>query len=239
MNKKQIAGQKAAEWIKDGMKVGLGTGSTVYYTILELGERLKKEGLQIEAIPTSKETEKLAQSLGIPLTTFADVTRLDVVIDGADAVTPTYDLIKGGGGALLREKLVAKSSDTFIVVVDDSKQVNDFEGLPIPIEIVPFAFQTTLQRISTFSSELALRMKKPNAVGAVNAVNEPFVTDNGNYVVDAKFAHMDSIGSPAKLHEKLKSLTGVVETGLFTGMADIVVVGCDEGAKVFRKGKAD
>src|SRR5579875_808786 len=148
LNKKRAAGFKAAEWVENGMKVGLGTGSTVHYTIERLAERVK-QGLQIQAIPTSSRTEQLARSLGIPLTTFSEVSRLNVAIDGADAVTPKYDLIKGGGGALLREKLVAESADKFIVVVDDSKNVNDFDHCPIPVEIVPFAYETTIKRIAS------------------------------------------------------------------------------------------
>lgn len=223
MNKKRVAGDKAAQWVENGMNVGLGTGSTVYYTIQRLGERVK-QGLQIRAIPTSRATEQLATSLGIPLMTFADVTRLDVAIDGADSVTPRYDLIKGGGGALLREKLVAESADKFIVVVDDSKQVSNLTDCSVPVEIVPFAFETTIKRIRALGAQPILRTNG----------GQSFVTDNGNYIADVTFGDVDDA---SRLHYELKTITGVVETGLFVGMADIVVVGTDVGPNVLLCGR--
>lgn len=219
MNKKLEAGEKAIEWIRDGMTIGLGTGSTVYYTILKLGE-LVRRGLHIEAIATSKQTEQLARQLGIPLTTFAQHTRLDLAIDGADAVSPHLDLIKGGGGALLREKLVASAADKFIIVADDSKMVRNFNQRAIPIEVVPFAWEVTCQRIIKAGGMPTLRVHD----GGV------FVTDNMNFVLDTVFEVVDN---PLKLHSSLKSITGVVETGLFENMADTVIIGIDGGTELF------
>src|SRR4029079_13646046 len=170
---KKLAGEKATEAIRDGMTIGLGTGSTVYFTSMRVGE-LVRDGLRVRAIPTSKQTEKLAIENGIELCTFADVQRLDLTIDGADELTPSLDLIKGGGGALLCEKLVAASSDRLIIVADESKCVETLGAFPLPIEVVPFAWQTTARRIENLNIEPHKRKKG----------NEPFITDNGNYILD-------------------------------------------------------
>ncbi|EJY56016.1 ribose 5-phosphate isomerase [Alicyclobacillus hesperidum URH17-3-68] len=211
MNKKELAGVEAANYVKDGMKVGLGTGSTVYYTIVELGRRVAA-GLRIVGIPTSAATEALAKELHIPLTTFQACPRLDLTIDGADAVTPDFQLIKGGGGALLREKLVAAASDQLLIVVDDGKLYDSFANLSIPIEVVPFAWETTAQRIANLGGKWTLRERE----------GVPFVTDNHNYILDTVF---DSVADPGRLQDVLKAITGVVETGLFINMADAVIVG--------------
>jgi ribose 5-phosphate isomerase A len=215
---KKIAGEKAAEGIRDGMTIGLGTGSTVYFTIRRVGE-LVKDGLRVRAIPTSRQTEKLALENGIELCTFADVERLDLTIDGADEINPQLDLIKGGGGALLWEKLVAASSDRLIVVADESKCVETLGKFPLPVEIVPFAWQTTARRIEKLNIELSMRMSG----------EQPFVTDNGNYILDCCCG---SIDNPAELHNNLKVLTGVVETGLFIGMAKTAVIAGESGIRI-------
>lgn len=217
-NLKKLAGETAAESIRDGMTIGLGTGSTVYFTIMRVGE-LVREGLNIRAIPTSKQTEKLAIENGITLCTFADVDRLDLTIDGADELNPSLDLIKGGGGALLWEKLVAASSDRLIVVADESKCVETLGAFPLPVEIVPFAWQTTARRIEKLNVEPRLRMKG----------SDPFVTDNGNYILDCRCG---AINDPAMLHNSLKTLTGVVETGLFIGMAKTAVIAGESGIRI-------
>ncbi len=217
MNKKQAAGERAAQFVQDGMTIGLGTGSTAYYATMKIGE-LVAQGLSVVAIPTSRHTEQLAQQLNIPVTTFADVSELDLTIDGADAVTPELDLIKGGGGALLREKLVAAASNTLIIVADDSKLVQNFAGLSIPIEIVTFAWESTFRKIECIGGKPTLRK-----VG-----DRPFVTDNANYIVDTVFDHVE----PRVLHQNLKSIVGVVETGLFPGMASRVIVAREKGVEV-------
>jgi ribose 5-phosphate isomerase A len=218
MEAKKLAGEKAAEFIENGMKIGLGTGSTVYWTILRVGQ-LVKEGLQIEAIPTSKQTEALAKEHGIPLTDFSKVTQLDLTIDGADEIDEHFNLIKGGGGALLREKLVAAASKHFIVVADESKLVKTLGQFPLPVEVTPFAWEVTAQRIVSLNGNPVLRKKE----------NQTFITDNGNYILDC---HFKQISNPADLHNKLKLITGIVETGLFTNLTDMVVAGTENGARL-------
>jgi len=215
VNAKQLAGEKAAELVKDGMAVGLGTGSTVYYTIQRLGE-LVRDGLRIRGIPTSRRTEQQARDVGIPLITFADVAELDLTIDGADEVNPALDLIKGGGGALLREKLVAAASRCLVIVADSSKQVATLGRFPLPVEVVPFAWEVTTRRVAALGCTPTLR----------SVDGELYVSDNGNYILDCAFG---SIPDPAGLHRTLKLLPGVVETGLFVGMANTVVIGGETG----------
>jgi len=215
---KKLAGEKAAESIRDGMTIGLGTGSTVYFTIMRVGE-LVRDGLSVRAIPTSKQTERLATENGIALCTFADIERLDLTIDGADELNPSLDLIKGGGGALLWEKLVAASSGRLIVVADESKCVETLGAFPLPVEVVPFAWQTTARRIEKLNIEPRMRM----------AGDEPFVTDNGNYILDCRCGAIDN---PSELHNRIKALTGVVETGLFIGMAKTAVIAGESGIRI-------
>ena len=221
MNQKQAAGEKAAEYVRDGMNVGLGSGSTVYWTIRRLGEMVK-QGLRIRGIPTSRATESLARECGIELTDFSVVERLDLAIDGADEISPEFDLIKGGGGALMREKLVAASSERLIIVADESKLVPILGKRPVPVEVVPFGWETTARRIEDLGSTASLRMSG----------EEPFVTDNGNHILDCSGG---AIQDPAALHRRLKLLTGVVETGLFVGMADAAVVAGQDGVRVIER----
>lgn len=221
MKSKQIAGEQAAAYVKDGMKIGLGTGSTAYFTIRRIGQRVR-EGLRIEAIPTSSVTEKLAREEGIPLTDFSQIQRLDLTIDGADEIDHNLHLIKGGGGALFREKLVAAASDQLIIVADESKDVGTLGAFPLPVELTPFAWQTSAARIERLGCSLQLRMKE----------GKPFETDNGNLIVDCRFA---SISSPADLDKELNAITGVVEHGLFVGMANLVLIGRTSGEVTVRK----
>ncbi|MEO1447887.1 MAG: ribose-5-phosphate isomerase RpiA [Bacteroidota bacterium] len=215
MNAKQAAGEKAVELIQDGMKVGLGTGSTVFYTLKALGKRVR-EGLKIEAIPTSRATEQLAREEGIPLISFADITRLDLTIDGADEVNPQKQLIKGGGGALYREKLVASISDRLIIIVNTGKDKEVLGSFPLPVEIVPFGREVVTRRIERMGGNPVLRMD-----GVM-----PFATDNGNMILDC---HFERIEDPASLHHQIKGMVGVVETGLFIDMADQIIVGYENG----------
>jgi ribose 5-phosphate isomerase A len=209
LNEKQEVGEKAVEYVKDGMVVGLGTGSTVFYSIKKLGQ-LVQQGLSIKGVPTSEQTKHLAIELGIPLVSFDEIVQIDVAIDGADEVDPDLNLIKGGGGALLREKIIAAAAKTFIVVADSDKDVDTLGTFPLPIEVVPFGYEMTVKHIRELGGSHKLRQKD----GA------PFMTDNGNYIVDSSFLE---ITHPRELEKNLNLIPGVVENGLFVGMADIVI----------------
>ncbi|MCI4671572.1 MAG: ribose-5-phosphate isomerase RpiA [Bacteroidia bacterium] len=223
MNPKQIVGEKASEYVQNGMKVGLGTGSTAYFMVMKLGERVRNEGLDIIGIPTSRATEELAQEQGIKLATFEEVQDLDLTIDGADEFNPDLQLIKGGGGALLREKLVASISRKLIVITDARKQVNVLGKFPLPIEVVRFGWEITFERLKALRLNPILRMEG----------EEAFITDNSNYILDC---HVGEIHDPASLHEELKSMLGVVETGLFIDMASEVIMADNEGnVQIFSK----
>lgn len=210
MVEKQAVGEKAAEFVKDDMIVGLGTGSTVYYTILKLGERVKS-GLRIQGVPTSKETEKLARQVGIPLVTLADVNKLNLAIDGADEVDNQFSLIKGGGGALLREKMIAKASEQFIVVADSTKLVQTLGAFPLPVEMVRFGWEMTAKHIRDLGCVPRLRLLEDHT---------PFITDNGNYIIDC---HFQEIKRPHELEVTLNMMPGVVENGLFNNLTSRVI----------------
>ncbi|KAA0766678.1 ribose 5-phosphate isomerase A [Bacillus sp. SH5-2] len=218
MNLKQLAGEYAANFVQDGMKVGLGTGSTVYWMIQKLGQRVQ-EGLSIQAVPTSKETEALAQQLNIPLISLNDIQTLDLTIDGADEIDSNLQLIKGGGGALLREKIVAASSTELIIIADESKVVTHLGTFPLPVEIIPFSWKQTENKIQSLGCQTTLRLKN----------NDIFITDNNNMIIDCVFPN--HISNPATLHEKLKMITGVVETGLFINMTNKAIIGTNNGIK--------
>lgn len=216
-----MAGERAAEFVSGGMNIGLGTGSTVYWTIRRLGLLVEK-GLNVRAVPTSKATEDLAKQLKIPLISFMDVQELDLTIDGADEISPALDLIKGGGGALLREKLVAAASKKLIIVAGENKLVPTLGAALLPVEIVPFGWKTTARRVEKLDVSVKLRMTGDKA----------FVTDNGNYILDCACG---KILDPNELHNEIKSLTGVVETGIFAGMADAAVIAGKNGTDIIEK----
>ncbi|WP_144612066.1 ribose 5-phosphate isomerase A [Bacillus cereus] len=218
MNLKQIAGEYAANFVKDGMKVGLGTGSTVYWLIQKLGERVK-EGLSFQAVPTSKETETLAKQLSIPLISLNEIDILDLTIDGADEIDSNLQLIKGGGGALLREKIVASSSKELIIIADESKLVTHLGTFPLPVEITPFLWKQTERKIQSLGCQTTLRLKN----------NATFITDNNNMIIDCVFPQ--NISNPANIHTQLKMITGVVETGLFINMSNKAIIGTKNGIK--------
>ncbi|WP_304956800.1 ribose-5-phosphate isomerase RpiA [Virgibacillus salidurans] len=221
-NAKKLVGEEAVKYIEDGMKVGLGSGSTVYWMIKKLGEYVE-QGLDVAGVPTSETTAQWAKEFGVPLTDFSETKQLDVTIDGADEVDENLHLIKGGGGALLREKIVASAAKSFIIIVDSSKRVAQLGAFPLPVEVIPFGWEVTANNISTLGCVPKLRQKD----------GEVFVSDNGNYILDCPF---DKISDPVKLHKELKSLVGVVESGLFIGMADKIVVGKDDKVEVISKG---
>ncbi|MBP2076129.1 ribose-5-phosphate isomerase RpiA [Oceanobacillus polygoni] len=218
---KKLVGEEAANLVKDGMKVGLGSGSTVYWMVKRLGERVQ-DGLNITAIPTSNTTAKWAVEFGVPLTDFSKVQQLDIAIDGADEVDKNLQLIKGGGGALLREKVVAAAAKEFIVIVDESKLVSHLGAFPLAVEVTPFGWEITSVSIADLGGTPTLRHKD----------GEVFVTDNGNYILDCSF---NQILDPEALQKDLKMLVGVVETGLFVGMADKVIVGKADGVSSITK----
>ncbi|MEH7481925.1 ribose-5-phosphate isomerase RpiA, partial [Neobacillus drentensis] len=200
--------------VKEGMIVGLGTGSTVFYTISKLG-KLVQQGFSIKGIPTSKQTEKLAIDVGIPLVSLNEIDHIDLAIDGADEVNRDLDLIKGGGGALLREKIIAKAAKTFIVVTDSHKNVDTLGTFPLPIEVVPFGYEMTIKYIRELGGNPKLREKDGN----------PFLTDNGNYIIDSSF---QEIKHPNELEKNLNLIPGVVDNGLFVGLADAVITIIDK-----------
>jgi ribose 5-phosphate isomerase A len=214
---KKQAGEKAVEYIEDGMIVGLGTGSTVEYTIRKLG-KLVRDGLKIKGIPTSVHTQRIAKKEKIPLTTLEDNPAIDLTIDGADEVDPDLNLIKGGGGALVREKIIAFNSKKVIIVIDDSKIVKALGiDFPLPVEVVKFGWTSTKKTLEEIGCNVELRRVMEN---------EPYITDNSNYILDCEF---DRIENPTQLEIDINNIPGVVENGLFIGLANQVIVGGKQG----------
>jgi ribose 5-phosphate isomerase A len=219
---KKMSGEYAVKFVENGMVVGLGTGSTVAYTIRLIGEKVKN-GLDIIGIPTSNETEKLALSLGIALSNLEEHPAVDVTIDGADEVDAGLNLIKGMGGALLREKIVAKASKLEVIVVDDSKFVERLgTKSPLPVEVLPFGWSKAAEELKGFGCSVALR----------RSGDRPLVTDNGNHILDCKF---EVIEEPGIIERDLNNIPGVIENGLFVGLADLAVVARTEGIEELRK----
>lgn len=219
-NAKKLAADKAVEFVQSGMIVGLGTGSTSFHAIHRIAERIRREGLTIQAVSSSKSSEELAVQLGIPLIPFSEIDAIDLTIDGADEVDGEFNLIKGGGGALLREKILASNSRKFIVIVDESKVVNRLGKFPLPVEIVPFAAELTIKKLAKLGCKPTVR----------SADNKPFLTDNGNWIVEC---HFGEIADPDALGQQLNAIAGVVEHGLFITMTDTVVVGHSDGTTKF------
>ncbi|MBC1482964.1 ribose-5-phosphate isomerase RpiA [Listeria sp. FSL L7-1509] len=216
MDQKRIAGEKACEWIKDGMIIGLGTGSTVYYTIEKLG-KMVQNGLNITGVATSEQTAEQAGNLGIPLKSLNDVSMIDLTIDGADEVDTQFQGIKGGGGALLREKMVAEASLLNIWVVGEDKLVDTLGKFPLPIEVVPFGWRQIEQTLKKEGIQTKLR-KQEN--------EEVYQTNNGNYILDI----INQIyTNPVSWQEKLAQIPGIVEHGLFLNYVDIVICGKENG----------
>jgi len=216
-NTKQLAAERAVTYIQDGMIVGLGTGSTAAYAIRKLGERVAKENLQIRAIATSQRSEDLARELNIPIISFEEIELIDLTIDGADEVDEQLNLIKGGGGALLREKVVATSSRELIIIVDETKLVKRLGTFPLPVEVVPFALAIVRRQLEQLDCTTSLRMEN----------DKPYVTDNGNYILDCSFGE---IKLTAQLHDAIKAITGVVDSGLFIQLAKTVIAGYKDGS---------
>lgn len=224
---KSEAGREAAGCVDSGMRLGLGTGSTVAWFLKHLGARLASGELSdVVGVPTSVRTEEAARGLGIPLGTLGELAPLDLTVDGADEVDPRLDLIKGLGGALLREKMVAQASARFLVIVDDAKLVGRLgERAPLPVEIVSFEFDSHWQWLKAQGADPRVRRDRSGAV---------FLTDNQNVVADCTFA--DGIADPQGLERRLAHRAGVVESGLFLGMADEVVVAGAGGVRRLKRG---
>jgi ribose 5-phosphate isomerase A len=220
--KKKRAAEHAVSLIEKGMKVGLGTGSTAKFAVEALGRRVRDEGLKVHGVPTSEATRKLAQEQGVPLLSFDDVERLDLCFDGADEADPNLNLTKGGGGALLREKVVAYASERFYCVVDDGKLVDKLHAFPLPVEIIPFAHKVVERALVRLGMQPTLRQRD----------GKTYVTDNGLWILDCKTQPLDD---PPALARALSSIPGVAEHGLFCGMVHALIAGTDTGTRVIEK----
>jgi len=219
---KEAAARHSLKFVQDGNVVGLGTGSTATIFIRLLGERVRA-GMKVRGIPTSARSRDLANSLGIPLITFADCDGIDVTVDGADEFNPNLELIKGGGGALLREKIVASASRQVVIVTDSSKQVPVLGKFPLPVEVVPFAEALISRRITELGASVRLR---------TNSSGQTFVTDEGHHILDCSFG---KIPEPAKLADQLNRMPGIVEHGLFIGLASVLLMSKGGEMVEFRK----
>lgn len=215
---KKIASEKATEEIREGMVVGLGTGSTVYYALLKIGTMVR-DGLNIIGVPTSSGTEKIATEQGIPLSTLAAHPIIELTIDGADEVDAHLNLIKGGGAALVREKIIANASRRILIVVDESK-ISRVLGtsFALPVEIVQFGWESTKREVDNICEQSEIR----------GGIQNPLITDNGNYILDC---HFNGIQEPEKVELQLNNIPGVVENGIFVNRADKVIIGTPDGIR--------
>ncbi|WP_113910463.1 ribose-5-phosphate isomerase RpiA [Roseovarius dicentrarchi] len=220
---KFVAAKRAVDYVEDGMRVGLGTGSTAAWMVRCLGDLVRNNGLKIRGVPTSTRTADLAREVGIDVISLDEAKWLDLTIDGADEFDSELNLIKGGGGALLQEKIVATASDQMIVITDAAKEVGTLGAFPLPVEVIPFGWQTTralieelLVSLDVMGRDVTLRMNGDHA----------FVTDEGNHILDL---HLDRIGNARQVAMVLNQIPGIVENGLFIDICDIVVIGHGDG----------
>ncbi len=218
-SEKQRAAEAAVEYVKDGMIVGLGTGSTTEFAVKKLGERVR-DGLAIRGIPTSDVTKVQAEEEGIPLIDFSETMYIDLTIDGADEIDVNLNMIKGGGAALLREKIVASASKEEIIIVSHEKFVKQLGSFPLPVEVIPFGWQVIFNQLETLGGSPDLRLKQ----------GQPLLTDQGNYIIDCRFRQ---IIDAAQLEQRLNMIPGVVENGLFTGLCTRMIMA--EGEKIVVK----
>jgi len=220
---KFVAAKQATQYVEDGMKVGLGTGSTAAWLVRCLGEMVERDGLRIKGVPTSSRTAELARDVGIEVISLDEAKWLDITIDGADEFDGNLNLIKGGGGALLQEKIVATASDQMVVIADAAKQVETLGNFPLPIEVIPFGWQTT----KTLVEETLIGM---DVLGRTTSLrmngDAPYYTDEGNHILDL---HLNRIGNARQLSLVINQIPGVVENGLFIDICDIVVIGHGDG----------
>ena len=222
---KREAAQRAMQFVEDGMIVGLGTGSTAAHFVDLLGEKVG-QGLNVTGIATSTATQRQAEALGIPLASLDDEPEIDLTVDGADEIDMNLRLIKGGGGALLREKIVASASERVVIIADQSKLVERLGAFPLPIEVVPFGFKVSLAMIEDIADELGLEGEIRQRLGQDS---KPFISDGGNFIVDCAFGHLDD---PEALAELLPFTPGVVDHGLFIGLADHAIIAGAGGVRV-------
>ena len=222
---KEAAGRRAAQFVEDGMTVGLGTGSTVHFALVALAERVGRENLSIRAVATSLDTERNARQLELPLVGLGDVGEIDLTLDGADEIDPAFRMIKGGGGALLREKVVAELSRRAVIVVDRSKLVERL-GVKclLPVEVVPFARPAVARRLAELGAVSTVRLA---------SADEPYLTDNANEILDCRFE--GGISDPVGLEARLSAIPGAVENGLFVDLAHVLVVGDEDGGTEVRE----
>ena len=220
---KFVAAKRAVDFVEDGMRVGLGTGSTAAWMVRCLGEMVRDDGLKIRGVPTSTRTADLAREVGIEVISLDEAKWLDVTIDGADEFDANLNLIKGGGGALLQEKIVATASDQMVVIADVGKEVETLGAFPLPVEVIPFGWQTTKSLIE----ELLISMDVLGRDATLRMNGEtPFITDEGNYILDL---HLGRIGNAQQLSLAMNQMPGVVENGLFIDICDVVVLGYGDG----------
>lgn len=222
-NEKQLVGEKAAEFIQDGMTVGLGTGSTAYYFVLALAERIKNEGLKIVGVPTSIATAELAQEQGITIRSIDEVEQLDITVDGTDEFDDDLNGIKGGGGALLIEKIVANNSQEIIWIADHTKKVDQLGAFPLPVEVITEGSQQLLRYFEEKGYHPTLRL---------DSEGNPYVTDHKHYIIDL---HLEKITHLYDLAEELIHLVGVVEHGLFLNRANKVIIAEDDATQIITK----
>jgi len=220
---KFVAAKRAADLVEDGMRVGLGTGSTAAWLVRCLGEMVRDEGLKIKGVPTSTRTAELAREVGIEVISLDEAKWLDLTIDGADEFDGDLNLIKGGGGALLQEKIVATASDQMVVITDVSKEVETLGAFPLPVEVIPFGWQTTHALIE--ETLISMDVLGRSATLRMNG-DRPFITDEGNHILDL---HLQRIGNPRQLALVMNQMPGVVENGLFIDICDTVVIGYGDG----------
>ena len=223
ISEKQLAAEAAVEYVKDGMIVGLGTGSTTEFAVKKLGEKVRN-GLAIKGIPTSVVTKKLAEEEAIPLIDFSETMYIDITIDGADEIDKDLNMIKGGGAALLREKIVASASREEIIIVSSEKFVNQLGSFPLPVEVIPFGWQVIFNQLETLGGIPDLRLNK----------GQPLLTDQGNYILDCRFRQ---IIDAVQLEQRLNMIPGVVENGLFTALCSRMIMADGEKIVVKELGK--
>ncbi|MCF6316929.1 MAG: ribose-5-phosphate isomerase RpiA [Marinosulfonomonas sp.] len=220
---KFVAAKRAVDYVEDGMRVGLGTGSTAAWMVRCLGEMVRDGGMKIKGVPTSTRTADLARQVGIEVISLDEAKWLDVTIDGTDEYDANLNLIKGGGGALLQEKIVATASDMMVVIADVSKQVETLGAFPLPVEVIPFGWQTSKALIE--ETLVSMDVLGQNSTLRLNG-DVPFITDEGNYILDL---HLNRIGNPRQFSLVINQIPGVVENGLFIDICDVVVIGYGDG----------